>query len=219
MITEMTPIAQIVLDHSECARVLQRLRVDYCCHGELSLDAACRRRGLKTADVQAELERAVQARGSIASHDPRELSTPALLDLILHRHHEHVREALPFLVPLAAKVVRVHGDNEPSLVELRDELEDLSEELLPHLDDEKDRVFPSLSERPAAAGELERLKAEHQAIGDGLSRVREAARGFAVPHWACGSYTTLMHELEALEAALIEQLHLENHVLLPRFRR
>ena len=65
----------------------------------------------------------------------------------------------------------------------------------------------------------ELLKADHDAVGEGLKRVREAARDFAVPDWACASYTTLMRELEALETGLFEHVHLENHVLLPRFTR
>jgi regulator of cell morphogenesis and NO signaling len=218
MIAETTPVAQIVLDHSECAEVLQRLRVDYCCHGGLSLDEACRRRGLETHAVQAELEAAVQARGSAALPDPRGLSTEALLDRIVHRYHAQLREGLPFLVGLATKVAHVHGRSDPSLVELRESLEDLADDLLPHLDDEE-RVFPALRGDAAVPADLELLKADHDAVGEGLKRVREAARDFAVPDWACASYTTLMHELEALEALLFEHVHLENHVLLPRFTR
>ena len=119
---------------------------------------------------------------------------------------------------LATKVAHVHGRSDPSLVELRESLEDLAEDLLPHLDDEE-RVFPALRGNAAVPADSELLKADYDAVGEGLKRVREAARDFAVPDWACASYTTLMHELEALEALLFEHVHLENHVLLPRFRR
>jgi regulator of cell morphogenesis and NO signaling len=50
-----------------------------------------------------------------------------------------------------------------------------------------------------------------------LERVRSASDDFALPSWACNSYRTLFSELEQLERDLHTHVHLENHVLKPRF--
>jgi regulator of cell morphogenesis and NO signaling len=50
-----------------------------------------------------------------------------------------------------------------------------------------------------------------------LARMRELADGFRTPEWGCNSYRVLMAELEALEGDILRHVHLENHVLMPRF--
>ena len=66
--------------------------------------------------------------------------------------------------------------------------------------------------------ELQTMFADHLAVGDLLHRLREATEAFAVPEWGCNSYRTLFAELARLEADVLTHVHLENHVLLPRFR-
>ena len=51
-----------------------------------------------------------------------------------------------------------------------------------------------------------------------LTRICEAAEDFTVPDWACTSYRTLFRELSALEKDVFTHVHLENHVLMPRFQ-
>lgn len=42
MLDTRSPVATIVLEHSECAPVLARHRIDYCCKGKKPLADACR---------------------------------------------------------------------------------------------------------------------------------------------------------------------------------
>ena len=57
-----TTLAELVLEHPECARVLREHRLDYCCRGELALDAACAAKGLDLATVVGALETAIAER-------------------------------------------------------------------------------------------------------------------------------------------------------------
>ena len=50
-----------------------------------------------------------------------------------------------------------------------------------------------------------------------LSVMRSIADDYVAPEWACNSYRTLMTELAHLEADTLRHVHVENHVLLPRF--
>lgn len=221
MLDRTLPVARIVLDHSECAPVFQKHRIDYCCRGDVALDVACRDRGLDTAAVLDELEGAIASRRGEGEPDFRTLGTPAVIGHIMTRHHEYLRRALPFLVPLAQKVARVHGANEPGLREVESIVAELAGALVPHLDQEEQVLFPALmarsSDRAVIDAELKTMHADHLAVGAMLHRLRTVANEFDPPGWACNSYRTLFRELEALEADVLRHVHLENHVLMPRF--
>ena len=40
MLDRHQSVAELVLDHSECAEVLARYHIDFCCRGGLSIEAA-----------------------------------------------------------------------------------------------------------------------------------------------------------------------------------
>ena len=113
-------VAEIVARHSETAAVLQRHRIDFCCRGDSTVKQACAGGGQDPETIFAELERAVRER---ARERPEEdllgLSTPALVERIVDRHHGYLRRALPRLEPLLAKVAAVHGEHNPKLLALR----------------------------------------------------------------------------------------------------
>jgi regulator of cell morphogenesis and NO signaling len=217
---EMT-VAQIVLDHSECAGVFQRYRIDYCCKGEQPLASACAQRGADAKQVLAELEQVVRARTAPAESDARALSTEALVQHLVQRYHRTLRDALSFAVGLSKKVARVHGEHNPKLLALRDEVEALSDMMLPHMDQEEAVLFPALtatrSESALIQSELSSMLADHLLVAKTLEAIRAAADDFALPDWACTSYRTLFRELEVTERELMTHVHLENHVLMPRF--
>jgi regulator of cell morphogenesis and NO signaling len=122
---------------------------------------------------------------------------------------------------LAAKVARVHGDHEPSLREVARVFDELAETLRVHMAEEESVLFPALinGEAEAAGPMLLDMRREHEDVGVMLADLRQAARSFEPADWACNSYRTLMKELAALEADVLEHVHLENHVLLPRYVR
>jgi regulator of cell morphogenesis and NO signaling len=140
---------------------------------------------------------------------------------IVARHHVYLREALPFLQALAAKVARVHGDRDPRLREIDTIVRDLAGALLPHLDMEEETLFPALVRQghgdAIVARELAAMREDHLAVGCLLERLRGAAGDYRAPAWACNSYRTLFAELERLEGDVLQHVHLENHVLMPRF--
>jgi regulator of cell morphogenesis and NO signaling len=214
-------VASVVLEHSECAEVFQKNRIDFCCKGELSVEAAARSRGLDVDGLLTDLTRAIEARRGERSADPRELSTPSLVAHIVSKHHDYLRKTLPFVKALAQKVGRVHGDHNPKLRDLDKAVDELSASLLPHLDDEEQDLFPTLTakdvDRTKAAKLLEAMQSEHLTVAKELERIRAASEDFTLPEWACNSYRTLFSELRQLESDVFTHVHLENHVLRPRF--
>jgi regulator of cell morphogenesis and NO signaling len=210
-------VAAIVLDHPECAAVFQRRRIDFCCRGGQSLDAACEERGVDRQEVLAELNRAVEERAGMRQADPRAMSTAALVAHIVSTHHAYLRQTLPFVRGLAAKVARVHGDHNPRLRALSATVGALGDALLPHLDEEEQSLFPWLMAKgtdPATVETgLRAMREEHLAVGALLERMREESDDYRMPDWGCNSYRTLLAELAALESDTLRHVHLENHVL------
>lgn len=221
ILNRQQPVASVVLDHSECAQVFQRHRIDFCCQGEQSIEAAANARKVDVDALLAELSRAIADRRGDRQDDPRALSTPRLVAHIVSKHHEYLRKALPFIQTLATKVSRVHGDHNPKLRHLEAAVQEISAALLPHLDDEEQSLFPALTAKeldPAAiASQLASMQDEHLAVARLLERIRAASDEFTLPEWACNSYNTLFSELRQLESDVFTHVHLENHVLRPRF--
>ena len=213
-------VAQIVTEHAVAARVFQKHGIDFCCRGGVTVAEACRDRAIEPARVWADLEALPDANGA-ATQDPRRLSTRALVDLIVERHHGYLRRALPFVVPLATKVADVHGEKNGKLAELRDVVAEIADALDPHLDQEERVLFPALlSASPDAdviGRELRSMHADHLDVGTLLARMRALSDEFTTPEWGCRSYRILMSELETLEGDVLRHVHLENHVLMPRF--
>jgi regulator of cell morphogenesis and NO signaling len=221
MLDSSLPVATLVLDHSECAPVLARHRIDYCCKGTRPLAEACRELGLDLPGIVTELETAIARRGrdAQAALDPRTLSTHALIVQVIAPHHQYLHRTMPFLVTLAAKVARVHGDREPSLQQVSRIVGRIVDTLVPHLAEEEAVLFPALINGRSAdvAPMLLAMRGEHEVVGELLWQLRSAADNYVAPDWGCNSYRTLMKELEVLEDDTLTHVHIENHVLLPRF--
>lgn len=209
------PVATLVLEHQAAARILHRHRIDFCCHGERTLAEACAARGLSVQTLLEELEQPAE---SGDGGDLRSLSTPEVIDRIVEQHHGYLREALPFVRAMAAKVARVHGENNANLPRLDAIVRELADTLEPHLEDEERRLFPALrANQRGLAGQLAAMRSEHEQVGALLERARAAAEDYHVPDWACRSYRALFAELEQLEYDTLRHVHLENHLLAPRF--
>lgn len=213
-------VASIVLAHSECAPLFQRLRIDFCCKGEQSLETACAARELSVPDVVQDLAAAIDERAE-NSGDPATLMQADLISYIVSTHHEYLRKTLPFVSALARKVARVHGDKNPRLLAVSEIVANLEAALLPHLVQEEQELFPSLlspaADRATLQAELQKMKREHTEVGALLEQLRDEAEQFVWPDWACNSYRTLFSELKQLELDTLRHVHLENHVLAPRF--
>lgn len=227
-IAETPRVADIVLEHPETLEVFEAHAIDYCCGGAKSLAAACAGRGdIDARRLIAALERAIAARPSEgatnAASDPRALSTRALIDRILARHHAYLRAALPELRTIAAKVARVHGERDPRLAAIARRVDALAGALLAHLGREEDVLFPALLDpgAPAASEVIEReltaMLAEHEEVGAALDEIRALSDGYAVPEWGCPTYRAFFAKLRELETDVHRHVHLENNVLMPRF--
>ena len=144
-----TTLATLVAEHPARARLFEMLHLNYCCGGGQTLAEACAKRGLDLDTVQAALRRLEDAGADddVENTDWRDVGVVALCDHIVTVHHDGLREAFPRIAGLLSTVVRVHGNHEPQLSEVRRVLAEIRAELEPHLASEEDELFPTCTER------------------------------------------------------------------------
>lgn len=138
---------------------------------------------------------------------------------IAEHHHPYVRRALPYIVPLLARVAGFHGRRNAKLGALCEAGNALAEALEAHLDEEEQVLFPALLAAPGRDGRPTpppRPCGHPVELAMLLARVRYLADDYTAPEWADLAYRVLMEELEALEEDVTEYLHLEDFVLVPR---
>jgi len=148
------------------------------------------------------------------------LPNAILVAHIVDQHHAYARRALPYIVPLLAKVVGAHGKRNPKLSALCDAGQELADALEAHLDDEERDLFPALlagAPPRDVARKLDAMCRHHQEVSLLLARIRWLADGYATPDWCGQSYRALMEELESLDEDVIEHMHLEKYALVSRF--
>jgi regulator of cell morphogenesis and NO signaling len=213
-------LGDLVADNPAAAPTLDRLGLDYCCHGQRTLADACGEAGLDPAVVAAQLE-AIEPSGD---RSWTALEASALADHIVESHHRYLKEELPLLDALAEKVLTVHGEAHPELAEVRALVTELRGDLEPHLMKEERVLFPAIHQLAAGrrdfpfgavSNPIRMMLLEHERAGELLDALRVATGGYACPADGCASYRSLYERLEALEADTHLHVHKENHTLFP----
>jgi regulator of cell morphogenesis and NO signaling len=218
--TATRTLGDLVAEVPARAAVLDRLGLDYCCHGDRPLAVACETAGIPVDAVTAELA------GLGGAADTRDYpdDPAALADHIEAVHHGYLHRELPELVTLAEKVAGVHGERHPELDDVRRLVIEVQSELDPHLQKEERVLFPAVRALAAGQGEftfgtignpIRMMAAEHDRAGELLADLRSVSGGYRVPDDGCASYRSLYERLEHLEADTHRHIHLENNVLFP----
>lgn len=216
-------LGELVTQHPELARELDRRHLDYCCGGSTTLTDACTSAELDPDSVLADLT-AAAAEPSLP--DWLTFGAAQLADHLEATHHRYLRNELPRIEALVAKVLAVHGGRHPELAAIAECFRDLRAELEPHLVKEEQVLFPMVRElsrseaAPSFHGGTVRnpisvMLSEHDRAGELLAQLRRLTDGFTPPADGCASYVALFAALEELEHDTHEHVHKENHRLFP----
>lgn len=221
-ITETTTIADIANALPASVRVFEHHGIDFCCGGKQPIGAVCRERGLNFAEIAS----AIEASRDTVDNDTRDWSHEPLGALISHivtAYHQPLREELPRLQTMAAKVARVHGSKARHLARLDAIVAELSADLLTHMQKEEMILFPAIGTlaqgaagRPLPIAMPIAVIEGHDHAGRLLEELRAITGGYQVPDWGCATLRALYNGLADLEAAMHVHVHLENNVLFPR---
>ena len=212
-ITADQPLGQIAVELPGSTAVFRRLKLDFCCGGEITLRQAAEEKGLDVQPLVDELS-ALQRPFAV----PAVASVPELVDHIVTRFHDVHRAQLPELIRMARRVEAVHQANAHVPAGLADLLEQMHAELLPHMQKEEEVLFPLLRAGGAGATQpITVLRDEHKEHGAQLEQVALMTNDIVPPAEACNTWRALYAGLNQLRDDLISHIHTENNILFPQF--
>ena len=220
-------LGDLVAERPARSRVFDRLGLDYCCGGRLSLSEACRSKGLDVPAVVAQIESNDAQSIPSPGPDPRGLGLVELADLIEATHHVYLRENFERISVMLERVIRAHEAKDPRLAQVGGVFSRMRSDLEIHLLKEENILFPMIrslaaGKNPAGGcvegleGPLACMHSEHEAAGRDLAAIRGLTEDFTVPAWACGTYRALLDALSNLDRDVREHIHKENNLLFPK---
>ncbi|MDM7941997.1 MAG: iron-sulfur cluster repair protein YtfE [Hydrogenophaga sp.] len=208
------PIGQIAVELPGSTAVFRRLKLDFCCGGQIALQQACDNKGLAVDAVLAELARLERPAAAPVPQAPAEM-----IDHILTRYHAVHREQLPELIRMARRVEAVHRDHPDVPAGLAGQLEAIEVEMLEHMAKEETILFPMLKAggRGMAVHPIGVMREEHTNHGGQLDRLMALTHDATPPQGACNTWRALYAGIHQFADDLIAHIHLENNQLFPLF--
>jgi regulator of cell morphogenesis and NO signaling len=224
-------ISEIVVSDYRTADVFKRFGINYCCSGQVSLEQACKTRGLDYAIVEEELFKAT-LNISISNNTLfSEWKVEFLIDYIINIHHAYLYQALPSLQLRLESFVEGHKKKYPELIHIAEVLAELSKFLLHHNHYEEEIIFPYIKQIDAAYRRkesygnlfvrtlrkpLSNIEREHEVINEHLRKLQLYTNNYLPPANACTNHQVIYHKLHEVYSDLIQHKHLERNILFPR---
>lgn len=223
-------IGEIVSEDFRTARVFENHGIDFCCGGNTSLAAACKKEKIDVAEIIGDIE-AVTREPLERALNYASWSLPFLADYINNVHHFYLKEHTGHLSAYGKKIATTHGERHPEFLEISRIFDNVTAELMIHMGKEDEVLFPAIKraaesrkagaipepkDRETIKNSILALRQEHEEIGDAFHTIRHLANDFACPSDACNTAEVTFQKLKEYEADLHKHVHLENNIL---FRR
>lgn len=227
-LTPQSTVGEWIALYPQWSVVFEQLQIDYCCGGKMPLSVAAKQRGLDGATLATTLLAASALPGA-AEPDAAGMTLTQLADHIEQTHHAYLRQALPAIHQMSARVAERHGDTKPQLRKLFSVFDALCQELTSHMQKEEHILFPIIRQldiqhdgaspadhRGGINNPITQMEHEHDDAGQALAKMSELTDGYAIPANACKTYTAMLQAMAAFEQDMHRHIHKENNVLFPR---
>jgi regulator of cell morphogenesis and NO signaling len=217
-------VGEIVTEDFRTSEVFKKAGIDFCCGGNQSFEDACREKSIEPDLLAYEIEK-IKHQPQNPSFDFKSWDPVFLCDYIVNTHHKFVLKNLPDLVFYTQKISDVHGENHPELNEVAKLFGEINKELLQHLKNEEEVLFPAIREvvhnpsentKKTIQTEIERMFGEHDFAGGSMDEINRITHGYALPDDACNTYQVAFRLLNQFEDDLHVHVHLENNILFPK---
>lgn len=147
------------------------------------------------------------------------------VDYIINNHHTYVKETIPELESLIEHLVIAHAATHPQLPMIREQFFEFKNELMEHLSDEENIVFPSYKKLEEAITQepksimngfddaINWMEEDHILTGTSLKSMRSFCNNYVAPADSSPGFKILFEELKKFETDMHFHMHLENNVL------
>jgi regulator of cell morphogenesis and NO signaling len=231
-IDEKDLVSDIVVNDYRAADIFRKYGINFCCGGKIPLETACQAMGLDPLVVLRDLEQATQERSISHSLSYDEWSLPFLTDYIIHVHHAYLKKALPEIKDYLWRFAEGHTTKFPYLPSLQSDFMHLYTEMIPHMREEEEVMFPYIRQianayeknEPYAALLVRTLRKpvenmmlhEHEMVGKILKKFRQVTGNYIFPENSCVNHKVTFSKLKELDSDLVQHMHLENNILFPK---
>lgn len=220
-------LGEIVAIMPKASEVFKAYKIDFCCGGNRSLEAAIKEQNLDEQEILSKLDAVYEATKKLKNTvDFRNLSSSELIDYILNTHHSFAKQIVPSISEMTTKILRVHGSHHEELFQVHKLFHGLKTELEQHFIKEEEILFPLMKQYDTEPSKelfdkikktMKETEDEHDGAGDILKELRKITKDYVVPDDGCATYELAYKQLQELESDLFEHIHLENNILFKRF--
>jgi regulator of cell morphogenesis and NO signaling len=142
-----------------------------------------------------------------------------------------VNKTIPEILPLAQKVVEVHGTKHTELTIIQSLFQQISNEMILHMKKEELVLFPYIKKLILAESDgkgvdepsfgsvripISVVETEHETAGIMLKRLSQLSNNYIPPEDASITFRVLYDKLKEFEDDLYGHVHLENDILHPK---
>ena len=229
-IQENQNIGELVAQDYRTASVFKKYGIDFCCQGNRTINDACDKKKVDVNSVLTDLDTAMQVQGE-GTIDYKTWPLDLLADYVEKKHHRYVQQKTLEITPFLEKIARVHGENHPELLKVRDEFAASAGELAMHMKKEELIVFPFVRKmmKPREEGvkidaphfgtiknPIAAMMSEHETEGERFRLISDLTNNYTPPEDACSTYKVTFAMLNEFEQDLHLHIHLENNILFPK---
>ncbi|WKS96068.1 iron-sulfur cluster repair di-iron protein [Riemerella columbina] len=222
-------IGEIVAEDFRTAAVFKKHKIDFCCRGRRTIEAACKDKNISPQQIYHELENLPSTSGGEIDfkHFPLDL----LVDYIEKMHHRYVEEKTPIIQAFLDKLCKVHGERHPELFEVKAQFDQSAKDLAAHLKKEELILFPFIKNlvkakyihQPVPTAQfgtvenpVDMMKEEHDVEGERFRTIAQLTHDYTPPADACNTYQVTYAMLQEFENDLHKHIHIENNILFPQ---
>lgn len=218
-------LGEIVAQFPGAARIFNEKGIDYCCHGDITLENALVDKNIEIVSfvdrINKEYNEFLNSKEEYI--DWRKEDPNKLIDNIVNVHHAFTFRELLEIDQLLLKILRVHYQHSGEELKTVHRLFGaLKVELEEHLTKEEEELFPMIREytknpskelRDSIMKFIGVIENEHTGAGHILQDLYRETNGYKTPEWACTTFKLVYKKLDALEKDLFVHIHKENSIL------
>jgi regulator of cell morphogenesis and NO signaling len=161
---------------------------------------------------------------------PSGWSISLIISYIIENHHHYLDEKLPELQDLISQLTTHFGTDFPHLQALDSRFNQFMEEIIDHLRDEEDKIFPMVIEFSdkekitdkdllEIRDKINWIIEDHYLAGDNLLAIRKICNNYQLDKSAIPGIKLLYQELIELEKDFLLHILFENHFLVQAINR
>lgn len=217
-------VNEIIRLYPGAISVFEKHQIAYYLKGNQYLSNISKLRGIKENKLIAEI---VSTSG--ASYPElrfHEWDIPLIINYIISNHHTYLKETLKEIGVLIDHVAAIHIVNRREIVQVKTKFNEISNELMKHLKEEEETVFPEIQKFYTAKKSngtandeakmkysINWLKEDHIITATDLKCLRDLCNNYIPPANACPAFCLLYEEMLRFEKDQHFHIYLENNIL------